>query len=303
MQKPALVIMAAGMGSRYGGLKQIDPVGPNGEIIIDYSIYDALQAGFEKIVFIIKKEIEDDFKEVIGNRTAKEVQVEYAYQRLDNLPEGFTVPEGRTKPWGTGHAVLSCKGIIKEPFAVINADDYYGREAFELLYRELTAEKQNDCYSFCMVGYRLENTITENGHVARGVCKVDSNGFLTDIVERTKIEKRNNSIEFTEDGGSWTSLPADSIVSMNCWGFSSELIGELERRFAGFLAENSCNLLKAEYFLPFVVDELIKEEKANVKVLQTGEKWYGVTYREDKETVIHAIVQMIEAGKYPERLW
>lgn len=303
MQKPTLVIMAAGMGSRYGGLKQIDPVGPNEEIIIDYSIYDAISAGFEKIVFIIKDEIEKDFKEIIGNRIQKKINVQYAYQRLNNLPQGFSVPEGRTKPWGTGHAVLSCKGMINEPFAVINADDYYGKEAFELLYKELIQLCNKGQYACSMVGYGLENTITENGHVARGVCKVNESGYLTDIVERTRIEKREGEIQFTEDGEEWISLPSDSIVSMNCWGFSKDIIDELDSRFSHFLTENKENLTKTEYFLPFVVDELIKENKARVKVLKTSEKWYGVTYKEDKETVVNAIRQMIKNGKYPERLW
>jgi UTP-glucose-1-phosphate uridylyltransferase len=303
MQKPTLVIMAAGMGSRYGGLKQIDPVGPNGEIIIDYSIYDAISAGFSKIVFIIKEEIEKDFKEIIGNRIEKMVQVEYAYQKLSNLPQGFSVPEGRTKPWGTGHAVLSCKGIINEPFAVINADDYYGKEAFGLLYSELININDDNQYNFCMVGYQLENTITENGHVARGVCKVNENGYLTDIVERTRIKKRENKIQFTEDGENWVNLSVNSIVSMNCWGFTLNIIDELNNRFSIFLENNMNNILKAEYFLPFVVDGLIKENKAKVKVLKTEEKWYGVTYKGDKETVVSAIGQMIKDGKYPKRLW
>jgi UTP-glucose-1-phosphate uridylyltransferase len=216
---------------------------------------------------------------------------------------GISVPDGRTKPWGTGHAVLSCKGIINEPFAVINADDYYGKEAFELLYKELTNIKNYEQYHFCMVGYGLENTITENGHVARGVCNVNKEGYLTDIVERTRIEKRENEIQFTEDGENWVNLSANSIVSMNCWGFTQDIIEELNNHFIGFLENNKNNILKAEYFLPFVVDELIKESKAKVKVLKTNDKWYGVTYKEDKETVVGAIRQMIKNKKYPERLW
>ncbi len=304
MRKPALVIMAAGMGSRYGGLKQIDPVGPNGELIIDYSIYDAINAGFEKIVFIIKEEIDKDFKEIIGNRIEKKIKVEYAYQRIDNLPNGFLVPNGRVKPWGTGHAVLSCKGIINEPFAVINADDYYGKEAFGLLFEFLTKPRNNTGkYNFCMAGYNIENTLTDNGHVARGVCKVNNDGYLTDIVERTRIEKRENEIQFTEDGENWVSIPNSSIVSMNCWGFTQQIIEELNDRFVNFLESNKDNILKTEYFLPFVVDELIKGNKANVKVLKTNDKWYGVTYKEDKENVVNAICQMIKDKKYPEGLW
>jgi dTDP-glucose pyrophosphorylase len=272
-------------------------------MIIDYSIYDAIAAGFDKFVFIIKEEFEKEFKEVVGNRIEKMVEVAYAYQKLDNLPNGFSVPEGRSKPWGTGHAVLSCKGIVNEPFAVINADDYYGKEAFLLLHNSLVEAKDKGVYQFCMVGYNIENTITENGHVARGVCQVDEDGYLTDIVERTRIEKREQKIMFTEDGECWNTLSEGSIVSMNCWGFSKELMTELDNRFADFLEKSKDNILKAEYFLPFVVDELIKENKAKVQVLKTDEKWYGVTYKEDKEKVVNAIGQMIEDGKYPERLW
>ena len=305
MKKTTLVIMAAGMGSRYGGLKQIDPIGPGGEIILDYSVYDAVKAGFNKVIFVIKKEIEKDFKDIIGNKFDGVVDIGFAYQDINNLPDGFTVPEGRVKPWGTGHAVLSCKGMIDGPFAVINADDYYGRETFELIYNELNKEKaEGDKYDFCMVGFRVENTLTENGHVARGVCQTSGDGYLTDIVERTKIAIRDGKIMFTEDDGeSWTEIPEGTTVSMNCWGFTPVMMQELEDRFAACLERNRDNMLKCEYFLPFVVDELLKEDKAEVRVLSTKEKWYGVTYKEDKEVVVNAIREKVEKGEYPPCLW
>lgn len=304
MSKATLVIMAAGMGSRYGGLKQIDPIGPCGEIILDYSVYDAVKAGFDKVIFVIKEEIEKDFKEIIGNKFDGVVDIEFAYQDINNLPDGFTVPEGRVKPWGTGHAVLSCKGMIDGPFAVINADDYYGRETFELIYNELNKEKaESDKYSFCMVGFRVENTLTENGTVARGVCQTSDDGYLTDIVERTKIAIRDGKIMFTEDGESWTEIPEGTTVSMNCWGFTPIMMDELESRFAACLEKNKDNMLKCEYFLPFVVDELLKEDKAEVTVLSTKEKWYGVTYKEDKKVVINAIREKVAEGEYPPCLW
>lgn len=304
MSKATLIIMAAGMGSRYGGLKQIDPVGKNGEIILDYSVYDAIEAGFDRVIFVIKHEIENDFKAVMKGKFENKIQIEYAYQDINNIPQPFTVPQGRQKPWGTGHAVLSCKSMIDGPFAVINADDYYGRETFKLIYNEITKESPiEDKYSFCMVGFKAENTLTENGHVARGVCQINSAGYLTDIVERSKIARRDGKIMFTEDEETWTEIPEGSTVSMNCWGFSKEMMTELENRFKGFLEKNKDNLLKCEYFLPFVVDDLLKEDKASVKVLQTKEKWYGVTYKQDKETVVNALKQKTEEGFYPERLW
>ncbi|MBQ8502998.1 MAG: nucleotidyltransferase [Clostridia bacterium] len=304
MNKATLVVMAAGMGSRYGGLKQIDPVGPNGEVILDYSVYDAAKAGFDKVVFVIKHEIEEDFKRIMEGKFDGIIDVEYAYQDINNLPEGFTVPEGRVKPWGTGHAVLSCKGMIDGPFAVINSDDYYGRETFRLIYDELTKEKaENDKYHFCMVGFKIENTLTENGTVARGVCRTDENGFLTDIVERTKIARHDGKIMFTEDEETWTEIPEGTTVSMNCWGFSPDMMTELENRFADCLRNNSDNMLKCEYFLPFVVDDLLKEGKAEVKVLSTAEKWYGVTYKQDRAVVVSALKEKTENGIYPEKLW
>lgn len=304
-KKPVLVIMAAGMGSRYGGLKQIDPVDPYGNKIIDFSIYDAVEAGFEKVVFIIKKAIEQEFKEQIGDRMAKHVDVEYVFQELDNLPEGFTAPEDRVKPWGTAHAILCCKGVVDGPFAVINADDYYGKSAFKSIYDQLLKVEDGDKYQYTMVGYKLYNTLTENGHVARGVCVTDENSKLTDIHERTRIEKHGDVAEFTEDdGATWTELGEDTIVSMNMWGFTESILKEIDERFAAFLnRELPVNPLKCEYFLPFVVDEILKEDKAEVTVLKSVDRWYGVTYKEDKEMVVNAIRSLKEAGLYPERLW
>ena len=306
MKRPILVIMAAGMGSRYGGLKQIDPIDPQGHIIMDYSIYDAVQAGFGKVVFIIKKENEAAFRESIGNRMEKRIPVEYVFQDLHNLPEGFEVPEGRVKPWGTGHAVLSCLPVVDGPFAVINADDYYGQEAFQLIHDFLVNTKDSEKYQYAMVGYLLKNTLTENGHVARGVCETDADGYLMGIQERTHIEKRpDGTTAYTEDdGATWTVIPEGSTVSMNMWGFSASLLKELKERFPAFLDEAmKTNPLKGEYFLPSVVSELLAEDKADVKVLKSLDKWYGVTYKEDKPVVVNAICKLKAEGKYPEKLW
>lgn len=304
MKKPALVIMAAGMGSRYGGLKQIDPIGPNGEIIMDYSIYDALKAGFGKIVFVIKKEIEETFKETIGKRIEKVADTTYVFQNIDDLPEGFTRPEGRVKPWGTAHAVLSCRGSVDIPFAVINADDFYGRTSFQVLYDYLKdAQDEDNMYRYCMVGFVLKNTLTENGHVARGICKVDSEGFLEEIHERTKIKRFPDSVKYVEGDETWTSIPEESIASMNTWGFTPSIFKELETGFPAFLDANRQNILKAEYFLPDLVGELVSKGKAAVKVLPSGERWYGVTYKEDKPVVKRAIEEMVKQGLYPEKLW
>lgn len=303
--KPVLVIMAAGMGSRYGGLKQIDPIDAYGNKIIDYSIFDAVQAGFEKVVFIIKKAIEKEFRENIGDRIASHVKVEYVYQELDRLPAGYQVPEGRVKPWGTGHAILCCQDVIDGPFAVINADDYYGKSAFVSIYNQLSEISDGEKYQYTMVGYRLYNTLTENGHVARGVCTISEDGKLVDIHERTRIEKQGDKAKFTEDdGNTWTELGEDTVVSMNMWGFTKSIIEELDQRFAVFLdKELPGNPLKCEYFLPFVVDELLKEYKAEVTVLKSVDRWYGVTYKEDKETVVNAIRELKKTGIYPEKLW
>ncbi|MEE1195829.1 MAG: sugar phosphate nucleotidyltransferase [Lachnospiraceae bacterium] len=302
MNKPVLVIMAAGMGSRYGGMKQIDPVDDQGHIIMDFSIYDAKEAGFEKVVFIIKEENLEDFKQVIGNRVAEKMEVAYVFQKLENLPEGFEVPEGRVKPWGTGHAVLSAIDVIDGPFAVINADDYYGRQAFKEIYDFLSTHEDDDKYRYTMVGYVLENTLTDNGHVARGVCVTDENGYLTGINERTHIEKRDGGAAYTEDDGkTWAELPMDAVVSMNMWGFSRSLLDELKAEFPAFLKENiPVNPLKCEYFLPTVVNNLIDQERATVTVLKSLDRWFGVTYKEDKPVVVAAIRKMEEDGKYPK---
>ena len=305
MNKPILVIMAAGMGSRYGGLKQIDPIDDEGHIIIDFSLYDAYRAGFRRAVFIIKPEMERDFREVIGNRMEKIMEISYAFQCLDSLPDGYAVPKGRVKPWGTGHAILSCDGLIDAPFAVINSDDYYGREAFKLIYDFLSNVNNNEKYQYSMVGYKLGNTLTDFGSVARGVCEVNEDNMLLSVTEHTRIEKHGDKAEFTEDGGeSWTELPMEQTVSMNLWGFTPNMIAELKNRFPEFLEIGlKINPLKCEYFLPSVVSELINKDKAEVKVLRSADKWYGVTYKEDKETVVAAIATMKAKGDYPEKLW
>ena len=304
-RKPVLVIMAAGMGSRYGGLKQMDPVDCYGNLIIDFSIYDAIYAGFEKVIFVIKKEIENDFKERIGKRISKQMQVEYVYQDIYNLPKGYPIPEGRVKPWGTGHAILSCKPMIEGSFAVINADDYYGRDAFKKIYEWLSQIEDNEKYQYGMIGYQLYNTLTENGHVARGICTIDEKQRLLGIHERTRIEKHENRAEYTEDDGkTWVGLPEQTIVSMNMWGFTNSILEELEKRFGVFLdKELGSNPLKCEYFLPSVVDDLLKENRAEVTVLSSKDRWYGVTYKEDKQMVVQAIQGLKEKGVYPEKLW
>ena len=304
MKKPVLVIMAAGMGSRYGGLKQIDPVDEQGHIIMDFSIFDAKRAGFEKVIFVIKKEIEKDFKEVIGNRIEKVVDVAYAFQDLHNIPDGYEVPADRVKPWGTAHAVLSCKDLIDGPFAVINADDYYGRDAFQKIYDFLSTHEDNEKYRYTMVGYQLENTLTENGHVARGICEMNEAGELVSVTERTRIEKRDGRATFTEDdGATWTTLPEGTIVSMNMWGFTEGFLGEIENGFEAFLEEGlKKNPLKCEYFLPTVVSNLLAQDKATVSVLTSEDKWYGVTYKEDKPVVEQAIKDFKKVGLYPEKL-
>lgn len=303
MQKPTLVVMAAGMGSRYGGLKQIDPVGKHGEIIMDYSLYDAKQAGFEKVVFIINHNIEHDFYEVVGRRAEKHMEVHYVFQQMESmLPAGFSVPEGRVKPWGTAHAILCCKDVVHEPFAAINADDYYGKRAFSVLYDYLKDAKDGEKYNYSMVGYLAKNTLTENGHVARGVCEVDDNGELVNIVERLRIYKTPEGPAYTEDEGkTFVHFPEDNLVSMNFFGFTPGLFGELESRFPVFLADAmKTNPLKGEFLIPQEVGLLLRQKKASVRVLSSPDRWYGVTYREDKPEVMKALVQMTEQGLYPD---
>ena len=306
MKKPVLVVMAAGMGSRYGGLKQLDPVGNHGQLIIDYSIYDAKRAGFETVVFVIKHAIEETFKAAIGDRLSKVIDVKYAYQELTDLPEGYSVPEGRVKPFGTCHAILAARKVVGGPFAVVNADDYYGPEGFKAIYDYLsTHPDQPDCYEFAMVGYHLRSTITEHGSVARGVCEEDENSYLVRVTERTCIEKDGDDARFTEDGGAtWTSLPGQTIVSLNLWGLTRSFIDEAEQRFPAFLDKALVeNPLKGEYFLPSVISQLIEEGKARVKVLRSNDKWHGVTYQADKPVVVAAIAEKTAAGLYPDNLW
>ena len=306
MNKPVLVVMAAGMGSRYGGLKQVDPVGNHGQLIIDYSIYDAKRAGFETVVFVIKKAIEETFKGAIGNRLSKVMDVKYAYQELDDLPEGYSVPDERVKPWGTCHAILAARKVVDGPFAVINADDYYGPEAFKEIYDYLLTHPDSpDTYEFAMVGYLLGNTVTEHGHVARGICVEDENHFLQSVTERTHIEKVGDDARFTEDDGkTWTPVSGWTIVSMNLWGFTKSFLTEAGDRFPAFLDDAlKTNPLKGEYFLPSVVSALIDEGKARVKVLRSHDKWYGVTYHEDKPVVVAAIAAKTADGTYPDNLW
>lgn len=301
-KKPILVVMAAGMGSRFGGLKQIEAVGPCGEAILDYSLYDARRAGFETVVFIIKHAIEDAFKASVGARAERAgFAVRYAYQELDLLPQGYAVPEGRAKPWGTAHAILSAADVIDAPFAVINADDYYGRVCFGLIYEYLCAEHPVKPYPWVMVGYLLGNTVSANGSVSRGVCVTDADGYLDTVTERTRIETFPGGIHYTEDGGAhWTPLPEQTVVSMNMWGFTPEFITEARSGFAAFLDKNlAANPIKCEYYLPTVVTEALESGKAEVKVLTTPDKWYGITYREDKPELMAALHRMEEDGLYP----
>jgi hypothetical protein len=294
--------MAAGMGSRFGGIKQLEPVGPNGEIIMDYSIYDAKAVGFNKVVFIIRKDLEKDFREVIGNRVAEHINVEYVFQEANALPEGFELQHGRTKPWGTGQAVLCCKDVVNEPFAVINADDYYGKEAFEIIYNYLNSETE-DSYLYCMAGFVLGNTLSENGAVTRGVCKANADGWLVDIVETSDIIKDGNHARAKAKDGSETNIDLDSIVSMNMWGFRPSLFDELEKGFEEFLTGLSAEDIKKEYLLPELVGNMVYSNKAKVKVLKTLDKWFGVTYKEDKDLVIASIRDLINKGLYPNKLF
>ena len=305
MKKPVLVILAAGMGSRYGGLKQIDPVGPAGEVIIDYSIYDARRAGFETVVFIIKHEIEEAFRAAIGDRISRHMNVRYAYQQLGDVPAGYAVPAGRTKPWGTAHAVLAARGVIDAPFAVINADDYYGPEAYRAVYDFLSSHQDGEQYEYAMVGYLLKNTTTEYGRVARGICETTADGYLRQVTERTRIEKYPGGIHFSADEGkSWTDLDPDTVVSMNLWGFSQSFLTEAEARFARFLDKTLAdNPTGGEYYLPTVVSQLLEEGKARCRVLSSTDRWYGVTYKEDKPDVAAALAEKTAAGLYPTPLW
>ncbi|HBC87931.1 MAG TPA: nucleotidyltransferase [Lentisphaeria bacterium] len=299
--KPTLLVLAAGIGSRYGGLKQIDPVGPSGQIIIDYSIYDAIRAGFGKVVFVIRKDIEQTFRECIGSRFESKIRTEYVFQELDALPKGFKVPEGRQKPWGTGHAVLVAKSAVKEPFAVINADDFYGRCGYELLVQELSKAKNSSPEEYFMVGFELKNTLSEFGHVARGVCKTDPTGHLVEVIERTKIEKTVDGAKFTDENGAVTKFIGNEIASMNMWGFTPSLFGYLDEQFSEFLKGNIGNL-KSEFFIPTVVSRLIDTKKAKVKVLPSKDQWFGVTYKEDKPVVVEKIRKLFSSGIYPEKL-
>ena len=300
MQEPTLVILAAGMGSRFGGLKQITAVDDHGHAIIDFSLYDAYRAGFRKVVFIIKHEIEEDFKNAVGRRMEKYFDVKYVFQQLDRLPEGYSVPEGRVKPWGTGHAVMCCAGVVDGPFAVINADDFYGPTAYSTLFDFLKEDRAENEHA--MVAYELRKTVTENGSVARGICSVE-NGYLTDVVERTHIEKRGDDAAFTEDGVNFVPVSGSVPVSMNCWGFGKAMLRELNDRFPAWLDENlPVNPLKCEYFLPFVANSIIKEGKGSVRILNCHETWHGITYKEDMGSVVNYLAELRRQGVYPEAL-
>ena len=303
--KTTLVVMAAGIGSRFGGgIKQLEPMGPNGEIIMDYAIYDARRAGFEKVVFIIRRDLEKDFKEIIGNRIAQVMEVDYAFQELSDLPEGFTVPEGRKKPWGTGQAVLSIRGKVNEPFLVINADDYYGPEGFRASHEYMVREMRPDAdiYDMCMAGFVLKNTLSENGAVTRGVCEVSEAQELTDVTETYNIQMEDGVLRAQDEAGAPRSVKPEQFVSMNMWGLPPRFLSELERGFPEFLAAHSGNL-KSEYLLPSIIDHCIKSGKGRVRVLPTNDRWFGVTYKEDKPTVVASIRKLIADGVYPEKLY
>ena len=298
MKQTTLVIMAAGMGSRYGGIKQIEPVGPSGEIILDYSIYDAVEAGFDKVVFIIRRDIEEAFREAIGDRIEKRVKVEYVFQNMEDLPGGYSVPAGRTKPWGTGQAILACKDVVNEPFAVINADDYYGKEGLKKVHEYLCNPAKSDKkFNFCMAGFEVGNTLSDNGTVTRGICQV-KDGILTKIVETKEIGRGDNCAT-TPDGN----VPLNQPVSMNMWGLPVSFLNELEKGFPEFLDSLKPGDIKAEYLLPKIIDKLVHEGKAKVRVLDTPDKWFGVTYKEDKQAVVDAIKGLIDAGVYKEKLF
>jgi len=300
--KPTLLILAAGIGSRYGGLKQLDKIGPTDETIVDYSIYDAIQAGFGKVIFIIKESIEKDFKETFVEKLQDKIKIDYVFQEVWNVPEGILVPDERQKPWGTGHAVLMADGKINGPFAVINSDDFYGRDAYKALanyYKDWTSQREND---YCMVGYHVANTLSEFGAVSRGVCQPDDHSCLVDVVERTHIERHGNRIDYKNEAGQEITIPGNTIVSMNCWGFTPSFFTHLKRGFAAFILKNADNP-KAEFYIPTMVNELIMSGKATVKILDCPEKWFGMTYKEDREVVVKSIRQLIKKGIYPENLW
>ena len=304
MKSTTLVIMAAGMGSRFGGgIKQLEAMGPNGEIIMDYSIYDAIEAGFNKVVFVTRKDLLATFKEVIGDRIAKVIPVEYAFQELSDVPEGFSVPEGRTKPWGTGQAILCCKEVVDSPFLVINADDYYGKEAYREAFEYLTKKSPTDIMQICMVSFVLKNTLSDNGTVTRGICRVSENGMLTDIRETHDIARTEQGAGVLTDGRIVKELDADATVSMNMWGRTSEFFEVLKSRFDSFLNKTEAEDLKAEYLLPTLIGELLSEHQLEVRVLKSHDQWFGVTYQEDKATVTEAIQRLISRGIYPSRLF
>lgn len=302
--KPTLLLLAAGMGSRYGGLKQLDGLGPNGETIMDYSIYDAIQAGFGKIVWVIRKDFENDFREKILSKYEGHVPCELCFQSLEDLPEGFSVPEGRVKPWGTNHAVLMAKDVIKEPFCVINCDDFYNRDCFKVIGKFLSELPEGAKNSYAMVGFRVGNTLSDNGTVARGICSKDANGNLTTVVERTEIERRDGEIKYKDDDGQWVATPENTPVSMNVWGFTPDYFEYSEAFFKEFLADpkNQTNL-KAEFFIPLMVNKLINENVATVKVLDTTSKWFGVTYSADRPSVVEKIQNLVDTGVYPNKLF
>ncbi len=304
MKKTTLVVMAAGIGSRFGGgIKQLEPVGPSGEIIIDYSIHDAIEAGFDKVVFIIRKDLEKDFREVIGNRMEKRIETAYVFQELEDLPDGFTKPAERRKPWGTGQAILCCQDVVREPFAVINADDYYGKEAFVKVHDYLVQDHASgDRMEFCMAGFLLGNTLSENGGVTRGICSVDQDHHLTRVNETKNIVKTEEGAAIRQEDGTLRPVDASCPVSMNMWGLTPEIFPVLESGFAQFLSKLP-DMTQGEYLIPTIIDELIQEEKANVTVLASGDRWFGVTYKEDKPAVIRSFRELIEAGVYPEKLF
>lgn len=306
MKNTALVIMAAGIGSRFGGgIKQLEPVGPNGEIIMDYSIHDAMEAGFNKVIFIIRRDLEKDFKEIIGHRIEKLLPVEYAYQELEDLPAGYEVTPGRTKPWGTGQAVLSVKGMVDGPFLVINADDYYGREGFRRIHDYMAEhmDSQSEIYDICMGGFVLSNTLSDNGTVTRGVCQVDENGYLTNVTETYNIQMKEDGLHATDESGAPVTISPSQPVSMNMWGLPASFIQELEKGFPVFLDSLKEGDIKSEYLLPKIIDNLVQNKKARVTVLDTPDKWFGVTYREDKQAVADAIRGLIQSGVYKEKLF